>query len=309
MRTVQLPLPLARAMARASLGTILTTRLSWAQQRALLDLVAKVVPLPPNTTVEPLVLGGRPAERVTVGTPDRATAVLHLHSGGYTTASPVTHRSFAALIARDTGSAVYLLDYRLAPEHPYPAAIDDGVAAFAGLVDDIGYAPERIAITGDSAGGGLSLATARRLLDERGIRPAALGLLSPWVDPDTVLPATRDTVLNVNWLRACARAYRGSAETTDPGYAPLHNDLSGLPPTLIQIGTTELFHPQAKRLDAKIRAAGGEVVLQEFPELWHCAQVQAVSIAAAADAVAQLATFLRARLQPVDAEPGTGDLG
>ncbi|WP_068271491.1 alpha/beta hydrolase [Aldersonia kunmingensis] len=308
MRTLNVPLPVAKAMARGVLGNILTTRFSWARQRSLIAGMVKIIPLPPGTEVEQLTLGGRPADRVTNGTPTAGIAVLYLHGGGYTTASPASHRSLASLIARDTGAPVYVLDYRLAPEDPFPAGVDDSIAAFVDLVENHGFTPDRIAVAGDSAGGGLTLAASRRLIDDRGMRPAALGLLSPWVDPEAVLPGSRDTLLNVPWLRACAAAYRGSASTTDPGYAPLHGDLSGLPDTLIQIGTTELFHPQALRLAAKIQDAGGDVTLQEFPVLWHVAQLQAVQIKEAAEAVSQFTDFLRERLQPVDIEPGPGDV-
>ncbi|HEY7173750.1 MAG TPA: alpha/beta hydrolase fold domain-containing protein, partial [Micromonosporaceae bacterium] len=110
MRIVQLPLPVARAIARAGLGNILDNRFSTARQLSLLNNMARTIPPPPGTEVEALTLGGRPADRVVVGTADSASAVLYLHGGGYTTASPATHRSLAALIARDTGAAVYVLD-------------------------------------------------------------------------------------------------------------------------------------------------------------------------------------------------------
>jgi acetyl esterase/lipase len=205
----------------------------------------------------------------------------------------------AAGIAQRTGGAVYVLDYRLAPEYPFPAAVDDAVAAFAHLVDVLGHSPERIALAGDSAGGNLALVTARRVIDERGQRPAALALISPWADPGAVLPAKRDTLLNAPWLHACAAAYLGDADPTDTRFAPLHGDLSGLPPTIVQIGTTELFYAQVKRLAEGIEAAGGEVTLQEYPKLWHVAQLQASQVREAAEAVDEIGRFLRARLDAV----------
>src|SRR5439155_13304557 len=144
-----------------------------------------------------------------------------LHGGGYTVGSPRLYRALAAYLSRSSGAVVYSLDYRLAPEHPYPAALDDAVAAFRALVSEHGFAPARIAIVGDSAGGGLAVAAARVLTDS-GLRPAALGLLSPWTDPaDEAFTVRRDRVTNARWGKQSATAYRGSAGPTDPAFAPM----------------------------------------------------------------------------------------
>src|SRR5690606_10761344 len=144
-------------------------RMPLAARRTMGDIAALIQFVPANTTVTPARLGERPAERLTAGNSSPDTAVLYLHGGGYTIGSLTTHRSLAARLAHETGAAVYQLDYRLAPEHPYPAALEDAVAAFDALVA-LGFTPDRIAIAGDSAGGGLSLATAQHLVTERGVR-------------------------------------------------------------------------------------------------------------------------------------------
>ena len=153
-------------------------------QRRWLDAVAGLLPLPAGTVTRPVSLGGRPALRVSVGATERPRAVLHLHGGAYTVGSPRSHRGLAALLAAASESVVYLPDYRLAPEHPYPAALQDAVLAAEELAEQY----PRFAISGDSAGGGLAVATARRLADAGTASPAALALISPWVDPGT--PAT-----------------------------------------------------------------------------------------------------------------------
>ena len=148
-------------------------------QRRWLDTVARLMPNPSGTVVRQVKLGGRPALRVSVGATERPRAVLHLHGGGYTVGSPRSHRGLAALLAEASGAVVYLPDYRLAPEHPFPAALEDAVSAAA----EVGALADEFAISGDSAGGGLAVATARRLADSGIARPAALALISPWVDP------------------------------------------------------------------------------------------------------------------------------
>ncbi|MEV0295222.1 alpha/beta hydrolase [Nocardia sp. NPDC050710] len=234
-----------------------------------------------------------PATHTAVG------AVLYLHGGGYAVGSMTTHRSLAARLAHETGCAVYLLDYRLAPEHPFPAALDDAETAFLELVREAGYRPDQIAIAGDSAGGGLSLATAQRLIGRHGMTPAALGLIAPWTDPNQIPDRDRDLVINKSWSRSCAAAYLGGADGNDPGYAPLRGELRGLPPTYVQVDVSELLHAQCVELVAGLRGAGVHVRFTESHGLWHVAQLQASLVGPAAAAVRELADFLREAAQPV----------
>jgi len=293
----QLPLRLVRATLRPLYRLSLNARLPYPVQRRLLELAAPLHPLPQGTVVRKIRLAGRPAERVTVGATERPTAVLYLHGGAYTCASPATHRSLVAHLAQATGAAVYALDYRLAPEHPYPAALDDAVAAYLELIAEHGVDPARTPVAGDSAGGGLAVAAARRLVDEYGVTPAALGLLSPWVDPGSrTVPFDRDVVITTAWAFRSAEAYLGGGDATDPGYAPLLGNLEGLPPTLIQAGITEVLYPQITEFAGKLRAAGVDVEFTEQTELWHVAHLQAGLVREAADAVNELGAFLRAHM-------------
>nr|WP_083905633.1 alpha/beta hydrolase [Nocardia transvalensis] len=265
--------------------------LPWQVQRALLDAGSVLQVLPAGTRVERIRLGGRPAERITAGSPASVGAVLYLHGGGYAVGSPATHRSLAAHLAAETGLPVYVPDYRLAPEHPYPAALDDAEAAFQELVST-GLRPEDIAVSGDSAGGGLSLALALRLRDEHGTAPAALGLIAPWADPNQSPDRSRDLVISKPWSRACAAAYLGDGDGLDPGYAPLLGDLRGLPPTYVQVDEGELLHDQCVRLAAALRAADVPTQFSVTRGLWHVAQLQASLVAPAAAATRELAAFL-----------------
>ncbi|ONM50689.1 alpha/beta hydrolase [Nocardia donostiensis] len=292
MRDIAIPLPIARALLNPFYRVGLNERLPWRAQRALLDIGSRLQPVPSGTVVHRLRLGGRPAERHGTAASDSSAAVLYLHGGGYAVGSTATHRSLTARLAHQTGVPVYSLDYRLAPEHPFPAALDDAEAAFVELVDGLGLSPSRIAIAGDSAGGGLSLATAQRLIARHGYTPAALGLIAPWADPNQIPDRHRDLVISKPWSRACAEAYLGGGDNTDPGYAPLRGMLHGLPPTYVQVDTGELLHSQCIELAAALRAAGVTVAFTESSGLWHVAQLQAALVGSASSILRELADFL-----------------
>jgi acetyl esterase/lipase len=285
-----LPRRLAMAEVAAFYRVAFDAHLPFTLQRRLLEAGARLQPVPRGTVIRQVTLGGRPAERITVGATIRRRTVLYLHGGGYTTCSPFTHRSLAAFLAKSADAAVYTPAYRLAPEHPYPVALDDAVAAYLDL--DGGQA----AIAGDSAGGGLAVATARRLLD-RGVHVPALALLSPWTDPgDHSARRSRDLVVNLSQSRICAAAYGAGVDRRDPGFAPMHADLTGLPPTLVHVMPDELLYDQVLRFVARLRAAGVDVTLRELPGLWHCAHAQAGLVREARDAVADVGRFLGAAL-------------
>ncbi|MFE5284127.1 alpha/beta hydrolase [Nocardia sp. NPDC056611] len=297
MPDVTLPLPVVRAVLNPVFRVMLHHRLPFGVQRALMDWGSVAQRAPRGTHVEHIRLGGRPTERVSVGPVSDSATVLYLHGGGYTVGSPLTHRSLAAYLSRETGCAVQVPDYRLAPEHPFPAALEDAEAAFLELVA-AGYRPERIAVAGDSAGGGLSLALAERLRDRHGLTPAALGLIAPWTDPNEVPTRNRDLVINKPWSRACAAAYLGGGDGKDAGYAPLLGELRGLPPTYVQADKAELLHDQCTRLVAQLRAAGVPTEFTETEGLWHVAQLQAALVAPAAAVTVELGQFLRQALRP-----------
>jgi len=303
MRDIAAPPALTRTLLNPFYRTVMHERIPWRAQRTLLEIGSRLLPVPAETRVHRLRLGERPAERLTgSGIESGHAAVLYLHGGGYTIGSPTTHRSLTARLADQTAAPVFALDYRLAPEHPFPAALDDATAAFLDLVDQHGFAPDRIAIAGDSAGGGLALATAQRLIAEHGHTPAALGLIAPWTDPNQPPDRNRDLVINKRWSRACAAAYRGDADDRDDiaaGFAPLHGVLHELPPTYVQVDIDELLHRQCVDLVAALRAAGCTVAFTETRELWHVAQLQAAVVAPAAQAVRELSEFLRQAMYPM----------
>jgi monoterpene epsilon-lactone hydrolase len=269
--------------------------LPWETQRRRLDKLMGAAPLPKGTTVTRRDLNGVPAEVVTAGRAEPDRVVVHFHGGGYCVGSPGTARTWAARLSASAGCQVVLPEYRLAPEHPYPAAVDDARAGLEALLAD--FAPARVVVSGDSAGGGLALALLLARRDAGQALPAGCILLSPWLDlgqdrsenPDLV---RRDILLSPLWLAACAAAYAGasgSAGLADPAVSPLLADHEGLPPLLIQAGTDELLAPDAERLTAKATAAGVDVTLTKWPRMWHDFALQPGLLAAANSALAQAA--------------------
>ena len=268
------------------------------EQRRRLALVTRLTLPARGVDFTVATCGGVPGEFAqTRGLASTRGTVLYLHGGAYCVGSPATHRAITSHLARRTSARVFVADYRLAPEHTFPAAVDDAVAAYRALLRD-GGSPQCIAIIGDSAGGGLALATALRLRDLAEPLPAALVLFSPWVDlgtPDRGVEPAGETMLSRAWTAECARLYLGGRDSNDPLASPINGDLRGLPPTLVQVGQDELLLPDARRLQSALAAAGVPVELQEYPRRWHVFQINAGVLADADRALQSVAGFLRER--------------
>jgi epsilon-lactone hydrolase len=263
------------AVARPIYWLAFHRRMPLRLSRRLLNLSVSGQWLPRGTVVRKIQLAGRPCERTSVGATERPRAVLYLHGGGYSVGSPRIFRATAAYLAEASAAVVYNLDYRLAPEHPFPAAWEDAVAAFHELVEVHGYDPARIAISGDSAGGGLAAATALTLT-QQGLRPGAVALFSPWTDPSNEDHEMQgDFVINNAFGRASAAGYRGDADPTDPRYAPMHGDFAGLPPVLIHLAAKEMLRPEILRFAERVEQAGVDLEVVEYPHLWHSGHVLA----------------------------------
>ena len=227
--------------------------------------------------------------------PGSQLTVVHFHGGGYCLGSARMARSWAAHLSAQTGCRVVLPEYRLAPEHPYPAALEDARAVIRALSGEASPGP--VVVSGDSAGGGLALALVLSMRDAGQELPAGCILLSPWLDlgrdrravPDLV---RRDVLLTPDWLDACARAYADPSTWADPLISPLRGTHSGLPPLLIQAGTEELLAPDAELLAASASAAGVDVTYTRWPRMWHDFALQPGLLAAADSALAQASWFV-----------------
>jgi len=273
---------------------------SLADQRARLDSLAQFFPVPDGVEVEPATVGGVTGEWVRARRARRDAALLYLHGGGYLLGSPASHRHLAAAISEAAGISVFSADYRLAPEHPFPAAVDDAVAAYRGLLES-GIPASKLAIAGDSAGGGLTIATLVALRDKKIAIPAAAVALSPWADlsgsgESHVSRAARDPMVGLEGLRGMAAGYLNGGDARSPLASPLFAELKGLPPLLIQVGTEEVLHSDAMGLAAKAEAAGVEVSFESWGGMMHVWHVFHPILSEGRDAIARIGTFLSGRI-------------
>jgi cation diffusion facilitator CzcD-associated flavoprotein CzcO/acetyl esterase/lipase len=261
-------------------------------QRAWTETAARITRTPRGVTVAHESLGGRKCDRIVARAADPERAILYLHGGAYVVGSPRTHRGFAAQIADAGGAPVYLLDYRLGPEHKHPAGLEDALAAYRELLAS-GLDPGSIVVAGDSAGGGLTVALAARLRDAGEPLPAALVLLNGWFDlicsgPSVGFNRRRDAGLHAGWTVHCGELYRGDTDPLDPELTVLRADLRGLPPTYIQVGTHDLLLSDSEQLAERLQDAGVEVEYATFEGMWHDFQLGAGLVRGADEALADL---------------------
>ncbi len=269
-------------------------------KRAGMETMAAGAPLPEGTVVEAVDDGGVPAEWVSDGSSSGDGVVLYLHGGGYCIGSMATHRAMAARFAAAGRARVLNVDYRLAPEHPHPAAVDDAVAAYRWLLGT-GVAPAQVVIGGDSAGGGLVVAALVALRDGGDPLPAGGFCLSPWVDLECAgetfdTKADVDPMCSREGLSEMAAAYAGGHDLRSPLVSPVHADLTGLPPLLIHVGTAETLLDDSVRLAERARAAGVEVHLEAWDDLVHVFQAFAPMVPEAVEAIDGIGTFVQERL-------------
>jgi cation diffusion facilitator CzcD-associated flavoprotein CzcO/acetyl esterase/lipase len=282
---------LLRGSLQLLLKPVFSPRVPIPWQRLWLKALAHTTLPLRGTRFEPDRLGGVAGEWVRpADAPARPGSVLYLHGGAYCVGAPSTHRALTARLARATGMALFAADYRLAPEHPFPAAVEDALAAYRALRQ---RGP--VVVAGDSAGGGLALALAIALRDAGEPVPAALLLLSPWAemtaDHVPASPPRGEAMLSVAWAQACAAHCLRDTPPSHPWASPLNADLRGLPPVLIQAGTDELLHGQALALHDALAAAGVTVRCEITPQRWHVFQLHGGALASADDAIDRLALF------------------
>lgn len=269
------------------------------QARADFEALLATMPADPALTFTATQLGGVPALHADTGA-QGAGALLYMHGGAYLGGSASGYRGLAAEIGKVLGLPLWSLDYRLAPEHRFPAAIEDTVAAYRALLD-AGTAPGRIVIAGDSAGGGLALATLVKLRQEGLPLPAAGYLLSPWADlacdgPTMASKAAADPSLDAAGLLASAAHYLGTHDAAHPLASPVNADLSGLPPLLVQVGSSEILLGDSVLVADRAGAAETHVQLEVWPEMIHVFQSFHFMLPEGRAALDSAGAFLRARL-------------
>ncbi|MFK8015786.1 MAG: alpha/beta hydrolase [Gammaproteobacteria bacterium] len=250
--------------------------------------------------IEQRTMAGVPVEILApTGASDQLPVVVYFHGGAFVAGSPSTHRSLTASLAADLPARVIVVDYRLAPEHPFPAALDDVTAVFHALLDEVPAG--RIAFAGDSAGGNLVLTTMLRARDAGVALPAAAVALSPWTDltgsgASVQDNAQHDAMLPGDKIELAARLYAPQDDLRNPLLSPVFADLGGLPPLLLHVGTTEILRDDATRVLIGARDAGVDATLRLWQDLPHVFHIFGRQLPAARLAQAELANFLRARL-------------
>ena len=261
------------------------------------DEVFSKKPCTIGAVLESMTLGGVPAVKMSAGKVDADRAILYLHGGGYVFGSPVSHRDLGEYLSKAARISVYMLDYRLAPENPYPAAVDDATAAYRALLE-MGFKPGNIAISGDSAGGGLTVATLLNIRNQKLPMPACAVPLSPWADLECTgetmeTNAAVDPMVQRPLTRQLSDLYVTDGNLRDPLASPIHGDLTGLPPLLIQVGERETLLDDSVRIAANARKAGVDVTLEVEPGQIHVFQIFASRLDEGVAAIDRMGAFIR----------------
>ena len=252
-----------------------------------------------DVTCEPVNAGGVPAEWIAAPGAVQDRAILYLHGGGYVIGSINTHRAMIARIARASNARALAIDYRLAPEHPFPAAVDDATAAYKWLLAE-GYEPGKIVIAGDSAGGGLTLAALVALRDSGVPMPAGAVPISPWTDLEGTgesvrSRAAKDPMVTQANLAESAKQYYGAHDPKDPLVSPLHANFRGLPPMLIHVGDAEILLDDSTRVAERAKLAGVKVELEVWDDMIHVWHVFAKLLPEGQQAIDKIGKFVIAR--------------
>ena len=277
-----------------------TSALSFEERRSNFEEQVSPLPVAESVSCQPVFAGGIPAEWIVPkGAPER-NVLLYLHGGGYCIGSINTHRAMVSHFAKAAETRALLIDYRLAPENPFPAAVDDSTSAYEWLLSQ-GITAGSITVAGDSAGGGLTVSTLVSLKEKAIPLPAAAVLISPWVDmaitgDSIITKADIDPMVAKEGLMEMAEAYIGEADFRTPLASPLYADLKGLPPMLIQVGTAEILLDDAIRIADHASKDGVEVTLNKAEDMCHVWHLFTSMLPEALEAIEEAALFIRKHL-------------
>ncbi len=293
-----------RALTSVYFKTIRVKRFKVTSMRRRMNAIGRLLAPAPGVEIDSDTIDGLHVEYLTPAAADDDKLLLYLHGGAYIAGGSTTHRQLVSHIACAANVRAVVPDYRLAPEHPFPSAIEDVVGVYRSLLTD-GRAPDKIVIAGDSAGGGLTLATLLTLRDAGDSLPAAACLLSPWLDlagtGETMQThAGRDPWFRVEDLPMVARYYCADDELMNPLVSPVYADLGRLPPLYIQVGAEEILLSDSTRAAESIRRAGGSVDLEIWPGMWHVFQAFVKRVPESRDAVSKIGAYIRRRLEPAE---------
>ena len=253
---------------------------------------------PEGTEIEPVDVDGVSGEWIQHPESAGEGVFILMHGGGYVSGGCVTHRNLASRISAVSGTRVLVPDYRLAPEHPYPAGLQD-VSTFYGALLREGVLPQHIAIGGDSAGGGLTATMLLALRDAGGPLPSSAVMLSPWTDltvsgESYAERQDRDPIIKRDHLLEAGVQYAGDMDPAHPYLSPVNADLTGLPPLLVHVGEDEAMFDDSDKFVERARAAGVEVEYEAWPEMWHVWHACAPDVPEADEAIAKIGVFIKA---------------
>lgn len=264
------------------------------------DMEKQVRPAPAPVVMDTADLGGVKAERLSVPGADESKAILYIHGGGFVAGIPANHRPLTWRLAAQVKVPVYAIDYRLAPEHKFPAGLEDCVTAYRALLAQ-GIAASKIAIGGDSAGGNLTLTTALKLKQDGVALPGCLVALSPVTDLAESGPSHKenmksDALFDPRTFATVLAAYCPGHDPKDPLISPLRGDVTGLPPTLFQCSGAEMLRDDSIQMAGKMKKAGVDTTIEVWPKVFHVWQVTADMLPEGRAAIAKIAAFISARL-------------
>jgi len=298
--TIQPTDPLGRMYAEWTEEFIANPDMSLRLMRWLFEDWQRVTTEPSDVTYESTDLGGVPGILVTPIDADPDQVLVFLHGGGFALGSSASHRKLAGHVAKASGTHAFVADFRRAPEHPFPAQLDDATAVFDALVDG-GMDPADITFVGDSAGASIAIATTLRMLRDGGRTPGLVVTISPWLDMENsgetlVTNDATDFLITREGLQGNIDRYlSGGADPTDPLVNPLHADFAGFPPLYVTASDVESLFSDATRLDALARAAGVDVTFDVAHGEQHVFPLQAGNLSSADAGVAAIADWYRAR--------------
>jgi len=296
-----------RIFIKHLIGSKFIAGLTIDQVRKGMEVAARMALLPAKTMVEQTSYGGVSAEWVYAKNVNEENVVLFLHGGGYNTGSPSTHRELAAHISKASNAKVLLPDYRLAPENPFPAALEDAITSYRWLLES-GYSSGKIAIAGDSAGGGLTLVTCISIRDSSGPIPSSLACISPWTDLEMTGESIKthkniDPMVNLAStqimasIQIMALNYIGSNDPRSPLISPVYADLQDFPPMIIQVGSDEILLDDSRRMTERAKQAGADLTINIYEGMWHVFHILYRLIPEAKHAVHELGSFIKNRFR------------
>jgi len=266
------------------------------------DQMVAIGEISEDTTIEEIKVNEISSVWITAPEVAKDQVILYLHGGGYVGGSINNYKEFGARISRASDSRVLLIDYRLAPENPYPAALEDAIVAYKWLIDNEGINPKKIIIGGDSAGGGLTAVTLLKLRDLNITLPSAAVLLSPWTDLDVTGDSIRrnrrkDPIIDASETFFMADLYIGNNDPKNPYISPLYGDLKGVPPLFIQVGSHEIILDDSLRFAEVAKSAGVEITLDVWEEMFHGFQLLAAWAPEGEQAIEKMGEFIQKHIK------------